>query len=72
VLLDALVSRAQVIAPTPDTGDLEADLQIFLTDTFKGAAHSRPVMLGVPARGTCRRGCDDVVGRISPRTAARP
>jgi AcrR family transcriptional regulator len=47
VLLDALVSVAQVIAPTPNTGDLETDLRIFLTDTFKGAAGGRPVMLGV-------------------------
>ncbi|WP_029111908.1 TetR/AcrR family transcriptional regulator [Mycobacterium sp. URHB0044] len=47
VLLDALVSVAEVISPTPDTGDLEKDLRIFLTDTFKGAGRGRAVMLGV-------------------------
>jgi AcrR family transcriptional regulator len=47
VLLEALLDRARVIAPTPDTGDLEADLRLFLTDTFQGVVHSRSVLLGV-------------------------
>jgi AcrR family transcriptional regulator len=47
VLLEALLDRARVIAPTPDTGGLEADLRLFLTNTFEGVADSRPVLLGV-------------------------
>jgi AcrR family transcriptional regulator len=47
VLLDALLDRAQVIAPTPDSGDLEADLRVFLTNTFEGVAESRQVLFGV-------------------------
>jgi AcrR family transcriptional regulator len=47
VLLEALLDRARVIAPTPDTGDLEADLRLFLINTFEGVADSRPVLLGV-------------------------
>jgi len=47
VLLEALLDRAQVLAPTPDTGDLEADMRLFLTETFESVADSRPVLLGV-------------------------
>jgi AcrR family transcriptional regulator len=47
VLLEALLDRAEVLAPTPDTGDLEADLRMFLTNTFESVADSRPVLLGV-------------------------
>jgi AcrR family transcriptional regulator len=47
VLLEALLDRAQVLAPTPDTGDLEADMRLFLTKTFGSVADSRPVLLGV-------------------------
>jgi len=47
LLLEALLDRARVVAPTPDTGDLEADLRVFLTNTFQGAADARPVLLGV-------------------------
>jgi AcrR family transcriptional regulator len=47
VLLEALLNRAQVIAPTPDSGDLEADLRLFLITTFAGVDESRQVLLGV-------------------------
>src|SRR5690349_7220130 len=47
VLLEALLDRAQVLAPTPDTGDLAADMRLFLTKTFESVADSRPVLLGV-------------------------
>ena len=36
-----------MVAPTPDTGDLEADLRVFLTNTFQGVEDARPVLLGV-------------------------
>ena len=47
VLLEALLNRAHVIAPTPDSGDLEADLRLFLISTFAGVDESRQVLLGV-------------------------
>jgi AcrR family transcriptional regulator len=47
LLLEALLDRARVVALTPDTGDLEADLRVFLTNTFQGVADARPALLGV-------------------------
>jgi AcrR family transcriptional regulator len=47
VLLDAMVHRAQQVAPTPDTGDLQSDLRVFFRSTFSAAGANRSLLLGV-------------------------
>jgi len=47
VLLDAMIHRAQQVAPTPDSGDLQTDLRLFLRSTFAAAPGNRSLLLGV-------------------------
>jgi AcrR family transcriptional regulator len=47
VLLDAMIHRARQVAPTPDSGDLHADLRRFLRSTFAAAPDNRRLLLGV-------------------------
>ena len=47
VLLDAMIHRAQQVAPSPDTGDLAADLRLFLRSTFAAAPGNRSLLIGV-------------------------
>ena len=47
VLLDAMIHRAEEIAPAPDTGDLHTDLRLFLRSTFAAAPASSSLLLGV-------------------------
>jgi AcrR family transcriptional regulator len=47
VLLDAMIYRAAQVAPSPDTGDLQTDLRLFLRSTFAAAPDNRGLLLGV-------------------------
>ena len=47
VLLDAMIHRADEIAPAPDSGDLHTDLRLFLRSTFAAAPGNRSLLLGV-------------------------
>ena len=47
VLLDAMIHRAEQVAPSPDTGDLRTDLREFLRSTFAAAPDNRSLLLGV-------------------------
>jgi AcrR family transcriptional regulator len=47
VLLDAMVHRAQQVAPAPDTGDVHSDLRGFFRSTFSAAGANRSLLLGV-------------------------
>ena len=47
VLLDAMIHRAEEVAPAPDSGDLQADLRLFLRSTFAAAPANRSLFLGV-------------------------
>lgn len=47
VLLDAMIRRADQVAPAPDSGDLHNDLRIFLRSTFAAAPANRSLLLGV-------------------------
>ena len=41
VLLDAMIHRAEEVAPAPDSGDLQTDLRLFLRSTFAAAPANR-------------------------------
>jgi AcrR family transcriptional regulator len=45
VLLDAMVQRAERLAPPADTGTLTGDLTVFLTATFRAAAAEPEISL---------------------------
>jgi AcrR family transcriptional regulator len=47
VLLDAMIHRANEVAPAPDSGDLQSDLRRFLRSTFVAAPANRSLLLGV-------------------------
>lgn len=47
VLLDAMIHRAQQVAPASDTGALHSELRVFLRSTFLAAAANRTLLLGV-------------------------
>jgi len=47
VLLDAMVWLAEADVPAPDTGDLNADLTVFVRSTFAAATQHRSLLLGV-------------------------
>jgi AcrR family transcriptional regulator len=47
VLLDAMIHRAEQVAPAPDTGDLRTDLRGFLRSTFAAAPDNHSLLLGV-------------------------
>ena len=47
VLLDAMIHRAEEIAPAPDTGDLHTDLRLFLRSTFATAPDNRSLLSAV-------------------------
>jgi AcrR family transcriptional regulator len=47
VLLEAMVWLAELEVPTLETGDLRADLTVFVRGTFAAAAQHRPLLLGV-------------------------
>jgi AcrR family transcriptional regulator len=47
VLLDAMIRRAEEVAPAPDSGDLQTDLRLFLRSTFAAAPANRSLLLGV-------------------------
>lgn len=47
VLLDAMIHRAQEIAPAPDSGDLQTDLRLFLRSTFAATPANGSLLLGV-------------------------
>ncbi|BAX94521.1 TetR/AcrR family transcriptional regulator [Mycobacterium shigaense] len=68
VLLDAMIQRADEVAPAPDTGDLRNDLRLFLRSTFAAAPANRSLLLGV-----LREALADAatMGRLSAFAAAR-
>ena len=47
VLLEAMVWLAEADVPAPETGDLRADLTVFVGTTFVAAAQHRSLLLGV-------------------------
>jgi AcrR family transcriptional regulator len=47
VLLDAMIQRAEEIAPGPDSGNLQTDLRLFLRSTFAATPANRSLLLGV-------------------------
>jgi AcrR family transcriptional regulator len=47
VLLDAMIHRADQVAPAPDSGDLVNDLRLFVRATFAAAPANRSLLLGV-------------------------
>jgi AcrR family transcriptional regulator len=47
VLLDAMIHRAEEVAPAPDSGELHTDLRLFLRSTFAAARVNRSLLLGV-------------------------
>src|SRR5208283_5254030 len=47
LMLDAMIHRAQQVAPAPDSGDLHTDLRVFLRSTFAAAPENRSLLLGV-------------------------
>ncbi len=68
VLLDAMIHRAQQVAPAPDTGDLYSDLRVFLRSTFFAAAANRSLLLGVLREAL---GDAATMDRLARFTAAR-
>lgn len=47
LLLDAMIHRAEAVAPAPDSGDLQTDLRGFLRSTFAAMPGNRSLLLGV-------------------------
>jgi AcrR family transcriptional regulator len=68
VLLDAMIHRAQQVAPSPDTGDLAADLRLFLRSTFAAAPGNRSLLIGVLREAL---GDAETMDRLAAFTAAR-
>jgi AcrR family transcriptional regulator len=68
VLLDAMIHRAEQVAPLPDTGALDSDLRDFLRSTFVAAAASRSLLLGVLREAL---GDAATMDRLAKFTAAR-
>ncbi|MBV8789120.1 MAG: TetR/AcrR family transcriptional regulator [Mycobacterium sp.] len=68
VLLDAMIHRAEQVAPLPDTGALDSDLRVFLRSTFVAAAANRNLLLGVLAEAL---GDAATMDRLATFTAAR-
>jgi AcrR family transcriptional regulator len=68
VLLDAMLHRADEVAPVPDSGDLYTDLRVFLRSTFAAAPGSRSLLLGVLREAL---GDPATMGRLAAFTAAR-
>src|SRR5262249_5134155 len=68
VLLDAMLHRADEVAPAPDTGDLHTDLRVFLRSTFAAAPVSRSLLLGALREAS---GDAATMGRLATFTAVR-
>jgi len=68
VLLDAMIHGARQVAPTPDSGDLLADLRLFLRSTFAAAPDNRSLLLGVLREAL---GDNATMDRLATFTAAR-
>jgi AcrR family transcriptional regulator len=68
VLLDAMLHRADEVAPAPDTGDLHTDLRVFLRNTFAAAPGNRSLLLGALREAL---GDPATMGRLAAFTAAR-
>jgi AcrR family transcriptional regulator len=68
VLLDAMIHRAQQVAPAPDSGDLHTDLRLFLRSTFAAAPENRSLLLGVLREAL---GDTTTMDRLATFTAAR-
>jgi AcrR family transcriptional regulator len=68
VLLDAMLPRADEVAPAPDTGDLHTDLRMFLRSTFAAAPGNRSLLLGALREAL---GDPATMGRLAAFTAAR-
>jgi AcrR family transcriptional regulator len=68
VLLDAMIHRAQQVAPAPDSGDLHTDLHLFLRSTFAAAPDNRSLLLGVLREAL---GDTAAMDRLATFTAAR-
>jgi AcrR family transcriptional regulator len=68
VLLDAMIHRANEIAPAPDSGDLHTDLRLFLRPTFAAAPGNRSLLLGVLREAL---GDAATMDRLAVFTAAR-
>jgi AcrR family transcriptional regulator len=49
VLLEAMIERANLTVPVPDTGSLRSDLHTFLGDTFRAAGNNAAALRGVIA-----------------------
>jgi AcrR family transcriptional regulator len=47
VLLDAMIHRAEEVAPAPDSGDSHTDLRLFLRSTIAAGPVNRSQLLGV-------------------------
>lgn len=68
VLLDAMIHRARQVAPVPDSGDLHADLRLFLGSTFAAVPDNRSLLLGVLREALAD---DATMDRLATFTAAR-
>lgn len=68
VLLDAMIHRAQEVAPAPDSGDLQTDMRLFLRSTFAAAPANRSLLLGVLREAL---GDPETMERLAVFTAAR-
>jgi AcrR family transcriptional regulator len=68
VLLEAMVERAQAVAPVRDTGDLRGDLYQLLRSTFATAPKNRSLLLGVLHEGL---GDVDTMSQLSAFAASR-
>jgi AcrR family transcriptional regulator len=68
VLLEAMVGRAQAVAPVRNTGDLRGDLYQLLRATFATAPKNRSLLLGVLHEGL---GDADTMSQLSAFAASR-
>jgi AcrR family transcriptional regulator len=72
VLLDAMINRADEVAPAPDSGDLHTDLCVFLRSTFAAATSAGEANRGL-LLGALREALGDAatMERLAAFTAAR-
>ena len=68
VLLDAMIHRAEAVAPAPDSGDLETDLRGFPRSTFGAVPDNRSLLLGVLREAL---GDPETMDQLTAFTAAR-
>jgi len=71
VLLDAMIQRARQVAPAPDSGDLHADLRLFLRSTFAATPDNRSLLLGVLREALGDTATMDQLAAFTARTDTR-